>query len=117
VAPCPHRTPSYLQAGWRGELPADVDAARALKWVLTWHAGQLRLFVSNNDHTVKIFDVPSMRLMSTVTCPVAVNYAALSPDGHFLACVGDSGATHIYRAATTGAAPLLISLCPTAVCL
>lgn len=83
----------------------------ALTWLLTWHAGQLRLFVSNNDHTVKIFDVPSMRLMSTVTCPVAVNYAALSPDGRFLACVGDSGATHIYRAATTGTASLLTSLC------
>ncbi|CAL8471302.1 g10844 [Coccomyxa elongata] len=64
--------------------------------------GQLRLFVSNNDRTVKIFDLPSMRLMSAITCPVAVNYAALSPDGSSLACVGDSGTTHIYRAAPTG---------------
>lgn len=60
--------------------------------------------MSNNDHTVKIFDLPSMRLMSTITCPVAVNYAALSPDGNYLACVGDSGATHLYRAAPTGLA-------------
>jgi WD40 repeat protein len=62
--------------------------------------------VSNNDHTVKVFDLPSMRLMSTITCPVAVNYAALSPDGNYLACVGDSGATHLYRAAPTGPAGL-----------
>lgn len=70
--------------------------------IMLTRAGQLRLFVSNNDRTVKVFDLPSMRLMSTISCPVAVNYAALSPDGNYLACVGDSGATHIYRAAPTG---------------
>jgi hypothetical protein len=71
-------------------------------------AGQLRLFVSNNDHTVKVFALPSMRLMSSITSPVAINYAALSSDGEHLACVGDSEETHLYRAAPSGARPPII---------
>ena len=66
-------------------------------------AGQLRLLVCNNDHTVKLFDLPSMRHLQTLTCPVAVNYAALSPDGRHLAAVGDASETYLFRATPSGA--------------
>ena len=65
-------------------------------------AGGLRLLVCNNDHTVKLFELPSMRALGSVACPAAVNYAALSPDGQRLAAVGDSCDTHVFRATPSG---------------
>ena len=65
-------------------------------------AGQLRLLACNNDHTVKVFDLPSMRHLDTIACPVAVNYAALSPDGRLLAAVGDASETYLFRATPSG---------------
>jgi len=65
-------------------------------------AGKLRLFVSNNDRQVRIFDMPSMRRVDAICCPAPVNYASLSPDGALLACVGDSDETLLYRACPSG---------------
>lgn len=65
-------------------------------------AGKLRLFVSNNDRQLRIFDMPSMRPVDAICCPAPINYACLSPDGELLACVGDSEETHLYRAAPSG---------------
>ncbi|CAK0785795.1 hypothetical protein CVIRNUC_009006 [Coccomyxa viridis] len=64
--------------------------------------GKLRLFVSNNDRQLRIFDMPSMRPVEAICCPAPINYAALSPEGDLLACVGDSGETHLFRAAPSG---------------
>ena len=65
-------------------------------------AGKLRLYVSNNDRQVRVFDMPSMRQVDTVCCPAPVNYSSLSPNGDLLACVGDSDETHLYQAGPTG---------------
>ena len=65
-------------------------------------AGKLRLFVSNNDRQVRVFDMPSMRRVDTICCPAPVNYSSLSPKGDLLACVGDSEETHLYRAGPSG---------------
>lgn len=73
--------------------------------VFTCHctpAGKLRLYVSNNDRQVRVFDMPSMRQVDTICCPAPVNYSSLSPDGDLLACVGDSEETHLYRAGPSG---------------
>jgi hypothetical protein len=48
-----------------------------------------------------------MSLLASITCPVAVNYAALSPDGRQLVAVGDASETYLFRATPTGAAPCL----------
>ncbi|QDZ21833.1 WD40 repeat domain-containing protein [Chloropicon primus] len=61
-------------------------------------SGELRLFLSNNDKTVKVFSLPSMTVIATLTFPVAINYASLSPDGNFLVAVGDSNQTYLYSA-------------------
>mmetsp|Transcript_13588 Transcript_13588/g.34180 ORF Transcript_13588/g.34180 Transcript_13588/m.34180 type:complete len:256 (+) Transcript_13588:3-770(+) len=61
-------------------------------------SGDLRLFVSNNDKTVKVFSLPSMTLITTISFPVAINYACLSPDGKFLVAVGDSNQTYLHSA-------------------
>ena len=65
-------------------------------------AGKLRLYVSNNDRQVRVFDMPSMRQVDTICCPAPVNYSSLSPNGDLLACVGDSEETHLYRAGPSG---------------
>lgn len=52
---------------------------------------------------MKVFDLPGMSPLASVTCPVAVNYAALSPDGRQLAAVGDASDTYLFRATPTGA--------------
>lgn len=42
---------------------------------------QLRLFVCNNDDTVKVYGLASGALVTMLRCPVAINYCALSPCG------------------------------------
>lgn len=54
--------------------------------------------MSNNDKTVKVFSLPSMTLITTISFPVAINYACLSPDGKFLVAVGDSNQTYLHSA-------------------
>ena len=60
------------------------------------------LLACNNDHTVKMFALPDMRAVGSLTCPAAVNYAALSPDGQELLAVGDSCDVHLFHATPTG---------------
>ncbi|PSC76429.1 WD40 repeat [Micractinium conductrix] len=59
---------------------------------------QLRLFVCNNDDTVKVYGLASGALVTMLRCPVAVNYAALSPCGRHLVCVGDNRHTYLFAA-------------------
>jgi hypothetical protein len=63
---------------------------------------QLRLFISNNDDTVKVYSLSSGTLVTLVRCPVAINYCSLSPSGRYLVCVGDNRHTYIYEATAAG---------------
>ena len=65
-------------------------------------AGNLKLFVCNNDDTIKVFSLPDMALAATIMCSVPINYCALSPDGRSLACVGDNNDVHLYRCSHHG---------------
>ena len=69
---------------------------------------RLRLFVCNNDDTVKIFSVAIGALVGIVRCPVAINHCAISSDGHLLACVGDNRHTYIYQATPSGYRSVLV---------
>ena len=80
-------------------MPAPFSCHRLVS------AGKLRLYVSNNDRQVRVFDLPSMRQVDTICCPAPVNYSSLSPNGDLLACVGDSDETHFYRAGPSGDSP------------
>ena len=42
---------------------------------------QLRLFVCNNDDTIKMYSLSGGTLATVLRCPVAINYCALSPSG------------------------------------
>ncbi|KAK9806324.1 hypothetical protein WJX72_010353 [[Myrmecia] bisecta] len=65
-------------------------------------AGELLLFICNNDDTVKVFSPAKEDLVASIQCPVPINYAALSPDGRHLVCVGDSFHTYVYTATPSG---------------
>ncbi|KAI7835493.1 hypothetical protein COHA_010610 [Chlorella ohadii] len=59
---------------------------------------QLRLFVCNNDDTIKVYGLSGGTLATVLRCPVAINYCALSPSGRHLVCVGDNRHTYLYQA-------------------
>ncbi|PRW50831.1 WD40 repeat isoform A [Chlorella sorokiniana] len=59
---------------------------------------QLRLFVCNNDDTIKVYGLQGGALATVLRCPVAINYCALSPSGRHLVCVGDNRHTYLYQA-------------------
>ena len=65
-------------------------------------SNQLRLFVCNNDDTIKIFSLGVGALIGLVRCPVAINHCALSPSGQHMVCVGDNRHTYIYQATPSG---------------
>ncbi|KZT67437.1 hypothetical protein DAEQUDRAFT_673322 [Daedalea quercina L-15889] len=72
-----------------------------------------RLVVSNNDRTIKFFDIgmrrnkanaPRLQDGGQLRLDVAVNHSSISPDGRTLLCVGDSPDVFLYR--ITGGAHL-----------
>eukprot|EP00240_Pyramimonas_obovata_P006368 CAMPEP_0118940266 /NCGR_PEP_ID=MMETSP1169-20130426/30984_1 /TAXON_ID=36882 /ORGANISM="Pyramimonas obovata, Strain CCMP722" /LENGTH=316 /DNA_ID=CAMNT_0006884711 /DNA_START=128 /DNA_END=1074 /DNA_ORIENTATION=+ len=65
------------------------------------HIGQTRsadlcLLVSNNDCTVKVYDLPGLTHVTSIDFPVAINYSTLSPDGSCMVCVGDCNPVYLY---------------------
>ncbi|KAI8468743.1 MAG: WD40-repeat-containing domain protein [Monoraphidium minutum] len=64
--------------------------------------GSVRLFVCNNDSTVKVYALPSMTAVTVIRTGVPINYAALSPDGQSLVCAGDTPTVLVYSAHESG---------------
>lgn len=48
-----------------------------------------RIYVGNNDETIKVFSVPDLGTVATLPIGSAVNHIAISPDQQTMACVGD----------------------------
>ena len=49
-----------------------------------------RLFICNNDESIKVFEIPTMRRICELKMPFAVNNVKVSPDGKKMIVVGDS---------------------------
>mmetsp|Transcript_1747 Transcript_1747/g.2683 ORF Transcript_1747/g.2683 Transcript_1747/m.2683 type:complete len:330 (-) Transcript_1747:131-1120(-) len=62
------------------------------------HANDVRILCSNNDGTIKVFSLASMRHVSDICCRAAINYAAVSPDGKFMCAIGDGCTTQLFDA-------------------
>lgn len=60
------------------------------------HAGQVRLYVCNNDETIKIFNLPTMEHVSTIRLNTAVNGVCVSPDGSRMVAVGDTNQVFLF---------------------
>lgn len=71
--------------------------------VLSKHGNDdVRLMVCNNDQSIKVFSVPSMNLVATMTFENAVNNVGVSPDGKLMAVVGDSNQVQLHSISTSG---------------
>jgi WD40 repeat protein len=55
-----------------------------------------RMFVSNNDNSIKVYTLPSMSRMSSVNLHVPCNYSTTSMDGKYMAAVGDNNYVHLF---------------------
>lgn len=60
-----------------------------------------KLFISNNDKTIKVYNIPNLQRTATIDFPTAVNYASVSPDGRKLVAVGDSPEVYLYDIGTS----------------
>ncbi|RUP49556.1 WD40-repeat-containing domain protein [Jimgerdemannia flammicorona] len=61
-----------------------------------------RLMVCNNDETIKVFSLPSMRKVANILLPTAVNYASVSPDGRRMVAVGDTNQVFLFDISASG---------------
>ncbi|KAJ2958256.1 hypothetical protein NQZ79_g6136 [Umbelopsis isabellina] len=64
--------------------------------------GEKRLLVSNNDETIKVYSLPSMRLIDNICLPTAVNGVTISPDGRHMVAVGDSNEVFMFNITNSG---------------
>lgn len=61
-----------------------------------------RILVSNNDETIKVYDLPSLERHSTIRLPTSINYATVSPDGRKMVAVGDTPEVFLFDIAANG---------------
>ena len=65
-------------------------------------AGTPRIYICNNDETIKVYSLPDLQRITTINLPTAVNYASISPDGTKLIAVGDSPQVFLYEIGRNG---------------
>jgi WD40 repeat protein len=66
------------------------------------HGQQTRLLVCNNDETLKVYSLPNLEKVCSLTFPTAINYSAVSPDGRKMVVVGDSPEVFLYNITPNG---------------
>ncbi|KAI8342154.1 WD40-repeat-containing domain protein [Chlamydoabsidia padenii] len=62
----------------------------------------LRLLVSNNDATLRIFSVPLLQQLETIEFQSPVNQASVSPDESMMVSVGDDSTVHLFKLNSNG---------------
>ncbi|KAJ3033844.1 hypothetical protein HDV00_005693 [Rhizophlyctis rosea] len=66
------------------------------------HIAGTRLLICNNDETIKVYALPGLQRITSISLPTAVNYAAVSPDGRKLVAVGDSPQVFLFDISASG---------------
>ncbi|KAJ3304614.1 hypothetical protein HDV03_002567 [Kappamyces sp. JEL0829] len=74
------------------------------------HNGQTRILICNNDETIKVYSLPDLQRITSISFPTAVNYAAVSPDGKRMVVVGDTAQVFLYSITSSGAYEKMASL-------
>ncbi|KAK9718180.1 hypothetical protein K7432_005695 [Basidiobolus ranarum] len=91
---------SQLNSNWFVNISVGGSINNAL--CISNHLGSTRLLVSNNDQTIKVYLLPSMYKVASISFPTAVNYAAVSPDGTKMVAVGDSNEVFLFDITADG---------------
>ncbi|KAI9321225.1 WD40-repeat-containing domain protein [Dichotomocladium elegans] len=89
-----------ISGSWSARFSAGPGMNNSI--CLSKHKDQIRTIVCNNDHTVSVFDVPSMEKISYLKMPSAINHASVSPDGQKVLFVGDNGMVYLYQITESG---------------
>ncbi|KAJ3212328.1 Cilia- and flagella-associated protein 43 [Dinochytrium kinnereticum] len=89
-----------LSSNWFAQTTVGGSINNAM--CLSSHQGQIRLMICNNDETIKVYALPSLQRITSVSLPTAVNYCSVSPDGRKLAAVGDSNQVYLYDVNSSG---------------
>jgi hypothetical protein len=71
---------------------------------------QTRILICNNDETIKVYSLPDLQRITTISFPTAVNYASVSPDGSKMVVVGDTAQVFLYAITRSGAYERISSL-------
>ncbi|KAJ3322393.1 Cilia- and flagella-associated protein 43 [Boothiomyces sp. JEL0866] len=66
------------------------------------HNNQTRILICNNDETIKVYSLPDLHRITSISFPTAVNYASVSPDGKKMIAVGDSSQVFLYNVTSNG---------------
>ncbi|KAJ3338085.1 hypothetical protein HDU93_010021 [Gonapodya sp. JEL0774] len=84
-----HNNNWFAQTAVGGSINNAISISR--------HLGDVRLMVCNNDETIKVYSLPTLEKVASISLPTAVNYAAVSPDGRKMVAVGDSNQAFLYE--------------------
>ncbi|KAI9011494.1 WD40-repeat-containing domain protein [Gaertneriomyces semiglobifer] len=88
-----------LTENWHASTTVGGSINNAMNMFVTPYApsSSPRLLICNNDETIKMYALPSMQRVATISLPTAVNYASVSPDGRRMVAVGDSNQVFVFE--------------------
>lgn len=89
-----------LNSNWFAQTTVGGSINNAM--CISSHLGSTRLLICNNDETIKIYTLPGLQRVSSISLPTAVNYCSVSPDGKKMIAVGDSNHVFLYDVSPTG---------------
>jgi WD40 repeat protein len=90
-----------LNSDWSAQMTVGGSINNAL--CISKFGNEARILICNNDETIKIYSLPELQRITSISFPTAVNYAAVSPDGRKLVVVGDSSQVFMYAITASGA--------------
>ena len=89
-----------LSSNWFAQTTVGGSINNAL--CISEHHGSHRLLICNNDESIKIYTLPGLQRITSLSLPTAVNYCAASPDGKKMIAVGDSNQVFMYDVSPSG---------------
>ncbi|KAI8807093.1 WD40-repeat-containing domain protein [Cladochytrium replicatum] len=89
-----------LYTSWFAQTTVSGSINNAL--CISSHLGSTRLLICNNDETIKVYSLPGLQRLTSLSLPTAVNYASVSPDGRKMVAVGDTNAAYLFDISASG---------------
>lgn len=90
-----------LDTDWSAQMTVGGSINNAL-CISKTSTNQTRILICNNDETIKVYSLPDLQRIASISFPTAVNYASVSPDGRKLVVVGDTAQVFLYNVNNNG---------------
>ncbi|KAI8610297.1 WD40-repeat-containing domain protein [Chytriomyces sp. MP71] len=95
-------TVRQLATNWFAQATVGGSINNAMHICPTPSADGARLLICNNDESIKVYSLPNLQRVTSISLPTAVNYCSVSPDGRRLLAVGDSNQVFLYDVGSGG---------------